>query len=52
VASNGYLYIGGGNTGSAFWCIRSTNARDSNVTPTFDQVTTVNMGGSIVMAAR
>ncbi len=48
VASNGYLYIGGGNTGSVFWCIRSTNARDSNVTPTFDQFTTVNMGGSIV----
>jgi hypothetical protein len=48
VASNGYLYVGGSNTGSAFWCIRSTNARDSNVTPTFDQVTTVSMGGSIV----
>jgi hypothetical protein len=48
VASNGYLFIGGGNSGSSFWCIRSTNARDPNVTPTFDQVTTVNMGGTLV----
>jgi hypothetical protein len=48
VASNGYLFIGGGNSGSSFWCIRSTNARDANVTPTFDQVTTVNMGGTLV----
>src|SRR5881296_2030494 len=48
VASNGNLYIGGGNSGSAFWCIRSSNAQNPNVTPTFDQVTTVNMGGSLV----
>ena len=48
VASNGYLYIGGGDEGSDFWCVRSTNAQNPNVTPTFDQVTTVNMGGSTV----
>ena len=48
VASNGNLYIGGGNSGSAFWCIRSSNAQNPNVTPTFDQVTTINMGGSLV----
>ena len=48
VASNGYLFIGGGDSGSTFWCIRSTNARDGNVTPTFDQIRTVNMGGSLV----
>src|SRR6266536_2473717 len=48
VASNGYLFIGGGDTGSSFWCIRSTNAQNPAVTPTFDQVTTVNMGGSMV----
>jgi len=48
VASNGYLYIGGGDEGSSFWCVRSTNAQNPNVTPTFDQVTTVNMGGSTV----
>src|SRR5438309_152235 len=48
VASNGYLFIGGNNGGSSFWCIRSTNAQNPAVTPTFDQVTTVNMGGSMV----
>jgi len=50
VASNGYLFIGGGaGAGSSqFWCIRSTNAQNPNVTPTFDQVTTVNMGGSTI----
>src|SRR6266853_572723 len=48
VASNGNLFIGGGDEVSSFWCIRSTNAQNPNVTPTFDQVTTVNMGGSTV----
>jgi hypothetical protein len=48
VASNGNLFIGGGDSGSSFWCIRSSNAQNPNVTPTFDQVTTVNMGGSTV----
>ena len=47
VASNGNLFIGGGDSGSSFWCIRSTNAQNPAVTPTFDQVTTVNMGGSL-----
>src|SRR6478736_8042815 len=41
VASNGDLFIGGGDSGSSFWCLRSTNAKNPNVTPTFDQVTTV-----------
>ena len=36
------------DAGSSFWCIRSSNAQNPAVTPTFDQVTTVNMGGSIV----
>ena len=48
VASNGNLFIGGGNSGSIFWCIRSTNAKNPAVTPTFDQITTVNMGGSLL----
>ena len=47
VATNGYLFIGGNDEGSSFWCIRSSNAQNPGVTPTFDQVTTVNMGGSI-----
>jgi hypothetical protein len=48
VASNGNLFIGGGDEASSFWCIRSSNAQNPAVTPTFDQVTTVNMGGSLV----
>jgi hypothetical protein len=48
VASNGNLFIGGGDSGSSFWCIRSTNAQNPAVTPTFDQITTVNMNGSLV----
>ena len=47
VASNGNLFIGGGDSGSSFWCIRSSNAQNPAVTPTFDQVTTVNLGGSL-----
>jgi hypothetical protein len=48
VGSNGNLFIGGGDSGSGFWCIRSSNAQNPNVTPTFDQVTTVNLDGSLV----
>ena len=48
VDSNGNLFIGGGDTGSQFWCIRSSNAQNAAVTPSFDQITTVNLGGSMV----
>ena len=48
VASNGNLFIGGGDSGSSFWCVRSSNAQNPGVTPTFDQIATVNMGGSLV----
>src|SRR5437762_6397463 len=49
VATTGNLFIGGGaGISSKFWCIRSSNAQNPNVTPTFDQITTVNLGGSIV----
>jgi hypothetical protein len=48
VATNGDLFVGGGDSFSTFWCIRSTNAKDPNVTPTFDQITTINMGGNLV----
>src|SRR6266513_5717694 len=47
VALNGDLFIGAGDSGSGFWCVRSSNAKDPNVTPSFDQVTTVNLGGSL-----
>jgi FG-GAP-like repeat len=48
VDANGRLFIGGGDESSRFWCIRSSNAQNAGVTPTFDQVTGVNLGGSIV----
>jgi hypothetical protein len=49
VATNGNLFIGGAsNFTSPFWCIRSSNAQNPNVTPTFDQITQVNLGGSLV----
>jgi uncharacterized repeat protein (TIGR01451 family) len=48
VDSNGILFFGGVTTSQTqFWCIRSTNARNGAVTPTFDQSTQVNMGGVI-----
>ena len=48
VDSNGILFFGGVTTSKTqFWCLRSTNARNGAVTPTFDQSTQVNMGGVI-----
>ena len=49
VDSNGNLFVGGAaNFSSPFWCLRSTNAQNPAVTPTFDQVTQVSLGGSLV----
>jgi hypothetical protein len=46
VATNGNLFLGGeGDSNNQFYCIRSSNAQFGNQTPTFDQVTQVNMGG-------
>ena len=46
VDTNGNLFIGGVNLGTGqIWCMRSTNARNGAVTPTFDQSTRVNLGG-------
>jgi hypothetical protein len=48
VDSNGNLFIGGVNlTTNQIWCIRSTNAKNGAVVPTFDQSTAVNLGGHI-----
>src|SRR2546430_4951076 len=47
VDTNGNLFIGGANFSSPFWCIRSSNAQNGGVTPTFDRVTQVNLGGSL-----
>ena len=49
VDSNGTLFFGGVTTSlTQFWCLRSTNARNGGVIPTFDQVTQVNMGGIVL----
>ena len=49
VDSAGNLFIGGVNlTTGGIWCVRSTNAKNGAVTPTFDQSTAVNLGGDIV----
>jgi hypothetical protein len=49
VDTNGNLFIGGAaNFTSPFWCLRSSNAQNPAVTPTFDRVTQVSLGGSLV----
>jgi hypothetical protein len=46
VDSNGNLFIGGGSIGSAnVVCVRSTDAKNGAVTPTFDQSAIVDLGG-------
>ena len=46
VDTNGNLFLAGG--GSPFWCVRSSNAQNPGVTPTFDQATQVNLGGDLI----
>ncbi|MGE5213547.1 MAG: sialidase family protein [Nitrospirota bacterium] len=49
VDSNGNLFIGGVNLDTGqIWCVRSSNAKNGAVVPTFDQSTAVNLGGEIV----
>ncbi len=49
VDSNGNLFIGGVNLATGqIWCVRSTNAKNGAVVPSFDQSTPVNLGGEIV----
>jgi hypothetical protein len=51
VDSNGDLFIGGVNLSSGqIWCVRSTNAKDGAVIPSFDQSTAVDLGGDIVFS--
>jgi BNR/Asp-box repeat len=45
VDTNGNLFVGG--EGNNFYCVRSSNAQIGGQTPTFDQVTQVNMGGDL-----
>jgi len=46
VDSNGNLFIGGEGF-SPFYCVRSSNAQFGGQTPTFDQITQVDMGGEL-----
>src|SRR5215831_10604081 len=46
VDSNGNLFIGGWSGGTSFHCVRSSNAQIGGQTPTFDQNTAVNLGGT------
>jgi hypothetical protein len=49
VDSLGNLFIGGVNlTTNGIWCVRSSNAKNGSVIPTFDRSTSVNLGGDIV----
>ena len=45
VDTNGNLFIGG--EGNTFYCVRSSNAQIGGQTPTFDQVTEVDLGGEL-----
>jgi len=45
VDTNGNVFLGG--EGNTFYCIRSSNAQFGGQTPTFDQVTSVNLGGDL-----
>ena len=45
VDSNGNLFLGGES--NTFWCLRSSNAKNGGVTPSFDQTTAVNLGGDL-----
>jgi hypothetical protein len=46
VDSNGNLFLAGG--GAPFYCVRSSNAQNPGVTPAFDRVTQVNLGGNLI----
>ena len=51
VATDGNVFVGGAsNFSSPFWCLRSSNAQNPGVTPTFDQMTMVDLGGSLVFS--
>src|SRR6266480_2297520 len=43
---NGNLFVGGGS--SPFRCLRSSNAQNPQVTPSFDQNVTVDLGGDLI----
>ncbi|MBA2431931.1 MAG: hypothetical protein H0V56_07425 [Chthoniobacterales bacterium] len=51
VDRDGNLFIAGRNMSTGqIWCVRSTDAKNGAVTPTFDQSTAVNLGGTILIS--
>ncbi len=50
VGPDGEVYVVGWD-GTKFWACRSTNAPNSTLTPVFDTVTNVNLGGALVYGA-
>src|SRR6476620_10104815 len=49
VDGSGNVFIAGVNFSTGqIWSLRSSNARDAAVSPTFDRITPVNMGGNVV----
>lgn len=49
VDANGNLFLGGVNFNNGqIWSLRSSNARNAALTPSFDRVTPVNLGGNVV----
>ncbi len=51
VDSDGNVFIGGVNLNTGgIWCVRSTNAKNGAVVPTFDRIAAVNLGGDIVFS--
>lgn len=50
VDADGRLFLGGRNMSTGqLWCIRSSNASNGAVIPTFDQSTAVNLGGQLAI---
>ncbi|MHB8636975.1 MAG: sialidase family protein [Fimbriimonadaceae bacterium] len=47
VGPNGECYLCGTDQNANLWFVRSSNAKDSTQTPTFDLATQVNMGGQV-----
>src|SRR5206468_12024458 len=47
VDNKGNLFVGG-SVGGVFSCLRSSNTQIGNQTPTFDRITTVSLGGSLI----
>lgn len=50
VDTNGNLFVGGVNPSTGrLWCVRSSDAKNGGVVPTFDQTTPVDLDGQIVI---